>query len=92
MLFRGEVVAHLQARTACPAAGAAIGGDDTLSLESLAAEGVVALGVELGVGRHAVDGSNFTRPAYQVGDVVVGVADASLEYPLVPPPLTAATL
>jgi hypothetical protein len=36
-----------------------------LSVELLAAEGVVAFGIELGVGQHAADGSIIMRLAHQ---------------------------
>ena len=56
---------HLEAYTGCPATGAAFGRDDPSGLELLAAEGVIAFGVELGVGQHAADGSMFVRLAHQ---------------------------
>jgi hypothetical protein len=50
ILFCWKVLAHLQAHSGCAATGAAFGRHDTLSLELLAAEGVVGFGIELGVG------------------------------------------
>ena len=52
-MFCGEVLAHLEAHTGCSATGTAFGWDDTLSLELLAAKGVVTFGIELGVGQYA---------------------------------------
>ena len=49
ILFSGEVLPHLEAHAGCTATGAAFGRDDTLCLELLAAKGVVAFGIELGV-------------------------------------------
>lgn len=65
VLFCGEVLAHLEARPGCSAIGTAFCRDDALSLELLAAEGVVAFRVELGVGQHATDGSKLVCLAYQ---------------------------
>jgi hypothetical protein len=56
---------HLEAYTECPTTGAAFGRDEILGLELLAAEGVIAFGVELGVGQHAGDRSMFVRLADQ---------------------------
>jgi hypothetical protein len=65
VLFCGEVLPHLEAHTGCPATGAAFGRDDALRVELLAAEGVVAFGIEFGVGQHAADGSVFMRLTHQ---------------------------
>jgi hypothetical protein len=65
MLLFWEVLAHFNAHSGCFATGAVFGRDDALSLELLAAEGVVAFQIELGIGQHAADGSKLVRLAYQ---------------------------
>ena len=67
ILFCGKVLAHLEAHTGCPATGAAFGRDDTLSLELLAAKGVVAFRIEFGVGQHATYGCLPMRLGNQHG-------------------------
>ena len=52
ILFCGEVLPYLKAHTGCLATGEGFGRDDTLNLELLAAEGVVAFRIELGVGQY----------------------------------------
>ena len=51
-----EMLAHLKAHTGGPATGAALGRYYAVGFELLAAEGMVAFGIELGVGQHAADG------------------------------------
>jgi len=82
ILFSGEVLAHLKAHSGRPATGATLGRNDALSLELLAAKGVVAFRIELGVGQYATDGSMLVRLAYQdrqSGTVVPRLLDEPIE-------------
>jgi len=67
VLFGGEMFSHLEAHTRRPATGAPFGRNDTVSLQLLAAEGMVALGIGLGVGQHAADGRVPLGTAHQRG-------------------------
>jgi hypothetical protein len=55
----------LKAHAGCFATGTSFSRDDALSLELLAAEGLVAFRIELGVGQHTADRSKLVRLAYQ---------------------------
>jgi len=67
VLFGGEMLSHLQAHTQRWATAARFGRSDTVSLHLLAAEGKVALGIELGVGQHAADGRVPLGAAHRPG-------------------------
>jgi len=58
---------HFQAHTRRLATGAPFGRNDAVCLQLLAAEGMVAFGIELGVGQHAADGRVPLGASHQRG-------------------------
>jgi hypothetical protein len=50
LLFGGEVFSNLKAHSGCPAAGAALGGDDAVGPQLLATKNMVAFEIKFGVG------------------------------------------
>lgn len=50
MLFSWEAHSHLEPHSGCLATGAALGGNDAVGLQLLAAKGTVAFGIKFGVG------------------------------------------
>lgn len=59
-----EVLAHLDAGASSATARKAEGGDDAVGVEQFAAEEMIALGIELGLGQHAADGDLAMRGHY----------------------------